>query len=274
MKWTLNALVLMAAMVIWTVGCGGDTEQAENGGSENAEPADDTPEVEYTFPTDRATATITGKILFEGDPPSPKYVSDEAIAAAKDEFCELHHKDNPVLIEDLIVSSDGAIRNVLVYVKKFPQDWTHAIPAEPVVLDQVNCTYTPHVFGVMVGQTVQVTSSDDTAHNVNLVARRNRTENFAIAMDDQRDLEFKRREELGSVYFKCDIHSWMRSWAGVFDHPFHAVTGDDGSFDLGKLPPGEYTIAAWHETLGDQELQVTLQDAGAASVDFTFQKEE
>ncbi len=276
MKWNLLAVVLMA--VILTVGCGGDAEQADTpgdtGGSATAPPAAEKPEADNLFPAEQATAAITGKILFEGDPPPPQYVSVEAIAAAKDEFCELHHKDAPVLIEDLIVSSDGAIRNVLVYVKKFPEDWTHAIPADPVVIDQKNCTYIPHVSGVMVGQTVQVTSSDDTAHNVNLVARRNRGFSVAVAMGDIKDVTFKTREDLGAVYFKCDIHSWMKSWVGVFKHPFHAVTGDDGSFDLGKLPPGEYTIGAWHETLGDQELQVTLQEGGAGAVDFTFQKEE
>ena len=272
MKWSLSALILMAAML--TVGCGGDAEQADTAGPETAAPAEEKPEVENSFPTEQATATIAGKILFEGDPPPAQYVPAETIAAAKDEFCELHHKDTPVLIEDLIVSSDGAIRNVLVYVKKFPEDWTHAIPAEPLVVDQKNCTYIPHVAGVMVGQTVQVTSSDDTAHNVHLIARRNRGFTVAVAMGDTKDVTFKTRESLGSVYFKCDIHSWMKSWIGVFKHPFFAVTGDDGSFDLGKLPPGQYTIGAWHETLGDQELQVTLEDGGAATADFTFQKEE
>jgi len=268
MKWSLLALVLMAAIL--TVGCGGDAEQTDTPDSETAAPAEEKPEVENSFPTERATATIAGKILFEGDPPPAEYVPAETIAASKDEFCELHHKDTPVLIEDLIVSSDGAIRNVLVYVKKFPQDWAHAIPAEPVVVDQKNCTYIPHVVGAMVGQTVQVTSSDDTAHNVHFVARRNRGENFAIAMDEKKDLKFKMREAPGTAYFKCDIHSWMKSWIGVFDHPFFVVSGDDGTFDLGKLPPGDYTIEAWHEKLGRQQVQVIVKAGELTRVNFEF----
>ncbi len=134
----------------------------------------------------------------------------------------------------------------------------------------MNCTYIPHVFGVMVGQTLQVTSSDDTAHNVHLIAIRNRGFTVAVAMGDKKDVTFKTRENLGAVYFKCDIHSWMKSWVGIFKHPFFAVTGDDGTFELPKLPPGEYTIGAWHETLGKQEQQITLPDGDAITVEFTF----
>ncbi len=280
MKWTFSGLVLMVAML--AVGCGGDDQPSKNGGESEVTPngdesgvtpAEKTKPQALAFPTEQATATIAGKILFEGDPPPPKYVPTETIAASKDKFCEKHHEDKPVLVEDLIVSSDGAIRNVLVYVKKFPEDWTHATPADSLLLDQKNCTYVPHVFGVMVGQTVQVTSSDATAHNVHLVARRNRGENFAIAVDEKKDVKFKMREEPGTTYFKCDIHSWMRSWVGVFKHPFFAVTGDDGTFELPKLPPGQYTIGAWHETLGKQEQQITLADGDAITVEFTFQKE-
>ncbi len=271
MKWTFSGLVLTVAIL--AVGCGGDDQASKKEVEPEATPtAQKTKSQAATFPAEKATATIAGRIRFDGDPPPPKYIPAKTIAAAKDEFCELHHKDKPVLVEDLIVSSDGAIRNVLVYVKKFPEKWTHATTAEPVVLDQKNCTYIPHVLGVMVGQTVQVTSSDDTAHNVHLIARRNREENFAIAMDDKRDLKFKMREEPGTVSFKCDIHSWMRSWVGVFTHPFFAVTGDDGTFELPTLPPGQYTIGAWHETLGKQEQQITLSDGEDLTVEFTFKQ--
>jgi hypothetical protein len=62
----------------------------------------------------------------------------------------------------------------------------------------------------------------------------------------------------------------MGAYMGVFDHPFFAVTGDDGTFSLKKLPPGEYTLEAWHETYGTQTTKVKVDAAGTVSADFTF----
>ncbi len=275
MKWHLSGWVLMVAIL--AAGCGGGDKPADTTEPESPSPEAGTgeePTAGPTFPQDKATATISGRVQYVGDPPPQKPIADETVAAS-DKFCAKHHADDPILAEDLIVSSDGAIQNVLVYIKKFPEDWTHAVPAQTVVLDQKNCTYVPHVFGVMVGQTVKVTSSDATAHNVNLIQRRNPEVKMNAAMNEggSAEIEFKRKE-LGSAYFKCDIHGWMKSWVGIFEHPFHAVTGRDGSYQLGKLPPGEYTVAAWHETLGKQEEVVTLEDGETLTVEFKFEPTE
>ena len=69
----------------------------------------------------------------------------------------------------------------------------------------------------------------------------------------------------------CNIHSWMRAYIGVLDHPYFAVTGENGLFEIGNVPPGEYTIGAWHETLGEQEFKVTVAPSGTSTADFTFQ---
>ena len=78
------------------------------------------------------------------------------------------------------------------------------------------------------------------------------------------------REEVGTAFLKCDVHSWMRAQVGIVGHPFHAVTGVGGTFDLGKLPPGEYEVTAWHETLGEKKQTVTLEDGKAASIEISF----
>lgn len=286
MKWRFSGLVLTVAIL--AAGCGGGDKTPDNGEGTKATPPGNGPETAPSdgekspaanaFPADKATATLSGRVFYEGDPPpQDRTVSEEVIAAANDAYCKKHHLDNPVLIEDLIVSPEGALRNVLVYVKKFPEDWTHTPSADPVVLDQVNCTYVPHVFGVMVGQPIEVTSNDDTPHNVHLFARRKAGENFAIAKGKKKNVEFKFPEPLGSSYFMCDYHGWMKAWVGVFKHPFFAVTGEDGSFTLPKLPPGTYTIAAWHEQpdlLKPQEREVTVKAGETQTVDFTFKPEE
>ncbi len=273
MKWSFSALVLLGAML--AVGCGdggGDGGQGDSSSSESSSSPEQQPEVSYTFPTEKATAVVTGKVLFDGDPPPREEVSPEKIAAAKDDLCIKHHADHPLLTEDLIVSEDKAICNVLVYVKSFPEDWTHAPLEDTVTIDQKGCTYVPHVVAVMVDQPVVVSSSDDTAHNVHLVARRNRGTNFTQAKGDTKEMTFK-RAEMGSAYFKCDIHGWMKSHVGVFEHPFFAVTAADGTFELPKLPPGEYEITAWHETLGTQTQKITLEDGKPFTAEFTFKQE-
>ena len=72
------------------------------------------------------------------------------------------------------------------------------------------------------------------------------------------------------IPFKCNVHPWMKAYVGVLSHPFFAVTGDDGSFTLKGLPPGDYTLEAWHEKLGTQEIKVTVAAKDSKSADFAF----
>ncbi len=72
------------------------------------------------------------------------------------------------------------------------------------------------------------------------------------------------------VPFKCDVHGWMNAYVGVLDHPYFAVTHDGGRFELKNLPPGTYTVEAWHEKLGTQTQRVTLAEKESADITFTF----
>ena len=72
------------------------------------------------------------------------------------------------------------------------------------------------------------------------------------------------------IHVKCNIHSWMRAYIGVVDNPYFAVSGEDGSYRIGNLPPGTYTVAIWQEKLGTQEQQVTLAPHSNTQADVTF----
>jgi hypothetical protein len=213
-----------------------------------------------------ATATVKVKATMKGDA-----IPMRPIKFDQDEKCKgLHSSPVP---EETVVCKDGHLANVIVYVSRGAEGRSYATPTTPVVLDQKGCMYHPHVFTVMVNQPLSVKTSDDTSHNVHVAPKVNEDWNksqLAGAADLSHMLD---KPEL-PVRIKCDIHGWMLSWAGVFDHPFHAVTGEDGTATL-KLPPGDYEISAWHEydKFGKPAAQkVTVAGTDAKELEFVFEK--
>jgi plastocyanin len=177
--------------------------------------------------------------------------------------------DQPLKTETVAVGQDRGLQNVFVYVKDGLGDLRFPVPATPAVLDQRGCRYTPRVIGVQVGQPVQILNSDRTFHNVHAVGQTNSEFNVAQpSVGMTMTHTFTTREVM--VPFKCDVHLWMHAWVGVLDHPFFAVTTADGSFSLAGLPPGTYTVEAWHESLGTQTMQVTVAPKAVAMAPFTF----
>ena len=123
--------------------------------------------------------------------------------------------------------------------------------------------------GVQVGQTFKVTNSDPLTHNIHPLPQLNRDWNQSQP-EGAEPLIRKFAQPEVMIRIKCNIHGWMRAWAGVVAHPYFAVTGADGSFQLRNVPPGNYVLEAWQEELGKQEQQVTLAPAGKSELAFTF----
>ena len=237
--------------------CGGGN-QAEAPAASPA-PAASTPPAAI----DPATAaTVAGKVTFEGTPPPP-----QPVKLTSDPFCA---NANPGLTTDAaLVGSGGVVQNVFVYVKDGLSGRTFQAPADPVVLDQKGCHYTPHVIGIQVGQPLQIINSDATLHNVHGLAKANKEFNAGQPVQGmQMTHTFSAVEVM--VPFKCDVHGWMRAWVGVLDHPYYAVTGADGMFSLKGLPPGTYTIEAWHERFGTATQTVTVGEKESKDIAFTF----
>ena len=151
---------------------------------------------------------------------------------------------------------------------------TFPAPTTPVVLDQRGCRYVPHVFGVQVGQPIEILNSDPTLHNIHATPKTNTEFNTAQPIQGMKTTHtFTAKEADVVVPFKCDVHGWMNASAGVLDHPYFAVTKPDGTFSIPNLPPGTYTLAAWHERLGTQDADVTVAAKESKSdANFTFKR--
>ena len=239
-------------IAVLTAGCGGEnTEQAA---------VRDAPTVS---PVDAATAgNVTGRVTFAGAAPKPAVVPMES-----DSNCV--QPGAAPTDEAVVVGESGSLQNTFVYVKDGLGDLRFPIPTNTPVLNQKGCLYTPHVLGVQVGQSVEILNSDPTLHNVHAVPTSNQEFNTGQPLPGMKHTHrFSTREVM--VPFKCDVHPWMHAYVGVLDHPYFAVTGPDGSFDLKGLPPGTYTIEAWHETLGTQTQTVTIAAKESGTVAFEF----
>jgi plastocyanin len=216
-------------------------------------------------PSDKATAgpgTVSGRALFEGTPEAPT-----PLKMAADPVCAREGKG--ATSEAILVGEGGALQNVFVYVKDGLGDRTYPPPATPVVLDQKGCRYVPHVFGVQVGQAVEIVNSDPTLHNVHAMPKLNTEFNVGQPVQGMRLRRTFAKPEV-MVAVRCDVHGWMGAYAGVLPHPFFAVTEPDGSFEIKGLPPGTYTLEAWHERLGTRTQTVTIDDKKGATATFSF----
>ncbi len=219
------------------------------------------------FKVDPGTAgTLSGTIRFTGKKPARKPVD-----MSNDPACVAAHHGRPY-DESLLVNPKGDLANVFIYMKSGLEGKRFETPATPAVIDQKGCWFTPRVIGIQTGQTLEVTNSDPVTHNIHPLAQINREWNHSQGQGDA-PLERKFVKPEIMIRVKCNIHSWMHAFIGVTENPYFAVSGPDGSFAIPNLPPGDYTIEAWHETLGTQEQKITVGPSGKVVADFTFKGE-
>ena len=210
-----------------------------------------------------AGGSITGTITFEGKAPKMKPLKVDA-----DPICVANNEIAPKK-EWLILDENKGVKNMLVFITE-GLNIDYSPPEEPMVIDQKGCIYSPHVLGIMAGQQLDILNNDGTLHNIHALPKVNKEFNKAQPRSKKK-LSVKFEKPEAPFKIKCDVHPWMGAYIGVFDHPCFSVSGDDGTYIISDLKPGEYVIEAWHEKLGSQTANVTVSDS-AAHQDFTFKK--
>ena len=216
------------------------------------------------FTVSACAGTISGQASFQGTTPAAAAIKTEA-----DPKCKLMHPQG-LASDQVIVNSNGTLKNVFVYVKKGLEGKTFETPKTPVVFDQKGCQYSPKVFGIQTNQTLEIVNDDDTLHNVHSLPKNSPQFNLGMPIKGMKLKKTFTKPEV-MVKIKCEVHPWMAAYAGVLDHPFFAVTGEDGTFQIKDLPAGEYVIEAWHEKYGAQEKTVTV---GAEDQNLAFEFKE
>ncbi|MBZ5528813.1 MAG: carboxypeptidase regulatory-like domain-containing protein [Acidobacteriia bacterium] len=205
--------------------------------------------------------TVSGKVTYEGTPAKQK-----PIDMSKEPSCAKAHA-TPITTEAVVTGEGNTLENVVVYISAGAPDGATA-PAQAVTITQRGCQYVPHLVALQVNQELKVVNEDQTSHNIHPLAKANREWNKSQPPGSPAFTEKFDKEEFIPV--KCNIHPWMHSTFAVMKTSHYSVTAGNGGFTLPNLPPGKYTITAWHESYGTQTQDVTITGSETKTISFVF----
>ena len=206
---------------------------------------------------------MSGTVYLDGSPPNLPPINMQSESAC----AEAHASGAPA--QAIVVGSNGALANVVVYIKSGLGRYRFVPLTKPAVLDQRDCTYQPRVIALMTNQPLQIRNSDPTIHNIHAMPKANTEWNKAQRSGAAVIETSFPRPEL-AIPFMCNVHPWMRAFVFVFDYPYFAITSADGKFAINNLPPGTYTVEAWQEKLGTQTKQLTIRSRESKETSFRF----
>jgi len=205
--------------------------------------------------------SISGKVTYEGTP-----AKQMTIDMSKEPSCAKQHS-TPVMTETVVLGPDNALTNVVVFVSAGAPDEPSA-PSQTAVITQKGCQYLPHVVPMVVNQELKVVNDDPTSHNIHPLAKVNPEWNKS--QPPGTPPIFQKFEKPEFIPVKCNVHPWMHSTFAVLKNSYYSISDGDGRFTIPNLPPGKYTVTAWHESYGDQAREVTITGAEAQTVNFIF----
>ena len=206
--------------------------------------------------------TIKGRVRLTGTSPG-----NAVIRMGVDPMCRKINAGKQVVQEQVVVSADGGLANAFVRLQgSFPRT---TVPTQPVLIDQRACFYLPRVVGAQVGQALQVRNSDPMLHNVHGLSGGGNGFNVGQPLAGMVNT-FPLKEEEIVLRLKCDVHRWMTAYVGVVSHPYFAVSGPGGTFEIVNVPAGTHTIQTWHERYGSLTRPVRVTAGATAIVDVPY----
>jgi plastocyanin len=265
------AFALLIGALVLSCGKGKEAKEEEEGTDDQALQTSATTATTATSAAPAATpaavsadaATITGTVkLTQSAPPMP------TIQMAADPYCQSQHASAPAKDEEVVVGPAGELENVFVYIKQINGNFP--APSTPVLLDQHGCQYHPHAVALQVGQPLEIKNSDATLHNIHALPNVNSQFNEGQPVQGMVSTKKFDKPEITPFKVKCDVHGWMKAYMAVLPHPFYAVSAANGTYTISNLPPGSYTLVAWHEKYGAKEQQITVAAKESKAVNFTY----
>ena len=211
-------------------------------------------------PDPSAPGTVTGRVTFTGTPKKLK-----PIDMSREPNCAKFYT-GPVPSDVNLTGPDNSLQNVIVYVSAGAPDENFAGPV--VQLKQRGCRYAPHVVAVMTNQEVWVQNDDTVTHSVHPMAHLNQEWNRSQPPGTPPVVMHFSQPEFIKV--RCELHPWMNGVLAVFKNSHHAVSDSNGAFTLPSLPPGKYTVTAWHETYGTQSSEIVVGPGESKDLNFNF----
>jgi Carboxypeptidase regulatory-like domain len=204
---------------------------------------------------------ITGRIAYAG----PRAERKEIMPTVDAPVCGQH---GMIPSDELVVSSAGGLQYAVIRLTNIAAG-RPASDIPPTLLVQKGCMFEPHVFAVAVGVTVKERNTDGVLHNIHTHSARNPSVNFAHppSIPEMPLASFAAQE---SVRVTCDVHSWMSAWIWVSPHPYIAVTGADGTYKIAGIPPGQYRLEVWHESLGKSSREVVVTAGKETRIDMSL----
>ena len=208
---------------------------------------------------------ITGTVTLKGTPPPEK----EITPLKDDPNCGKLQASTP-MTHFYVAGPKGELGDVVVSLKGVSGKSTGAT-ASPAMLDQKNCLYSPYIMAVQTDQKILIRTSDPVLHNVHTQPTvAGNTEMNQAQMEKAPDITYSASKPEEFLKFKCDVHPWMFAYVSVFDHPYFAVTGKDGTFKIANVPAGKYTIEASHRKAGKTTQEIEVKE-GETKVELTLE---
>ncbi len=213
-------------------------------------------------PAGAYSGSITGEVRFSDDPPKLP-----AVKVTKDQdYC-----GETLPNETYVIESNGGLKNVVVFIESAPPGKAADAQKDNFLYNQ-GCRYAPRVMALQRGERLHVKSNDPKLHIPHGYLGNRTVFNLSLPFKGTSIDATSRIRQPGFLKVVCDTHAWMLGFVHVFDHPYFAVTDDQGTFSIADLPAGTYVLKAWHEDGGVKSQEITVPEHGEVRVAFEFGK--